>query len=182
MKKADQMKSGYREILAAMANAYFKPDGRVSEYDRIGHYHFFPRMKKSQMNEAIKKFIMLFDGCPDFQYTCAFENHGCVWIGKGVGNTDAGRYPDSHLANAANKEFDMFIVNDRGTIIHVVDVASYGLSVVAYNRENPSTPPRYELLINYPAARMLLLDRRTLEVPEEDIREHFFRAEPEGQI
>lgn len=179
MKKSEQMKAGYREILAAMAKAYFKPDGRDSQFDTVGHYHFFPSMKKSQMNAAIKKFIILFDGFPRFVYTCSFENHGCVWVDeeKGIGNLDAACYPKSYLNEIANTEIDMFSVNDRGTVINVVDVASYGLSVRAYNLNQDTAPPRYELLLNYPAARMLLMDRETLEVPEDELRSHFFRKD-----
>ena len=182
MTRKDLFYKGYREILAAMANAYFKPGERVSEYDRVGQYHFFPKMKMAQMSAAIKKFRPLFLNCPKFEYSCAFKDHGCVWLGEGFHHWDVGRYPDSHLSEIANKEIDLFSINDRFVIKTVVDITSYDRSVEVYNRENPNTPPRYELLLNYPAARMLLLDRQTLEVPEDEIREHFFRADSEGQI
>jgi len=173
MRSREEFDKHYRSIIAAMAQAV--ETGSV-------HGFYVPGMKKGEIKTAIKCFVDLFPGCPVFD-SLIENDSGSVRVERDenprrlIAGVKAG-----YLDEAANKEVYLFEMNASLKVSRFVAVPQYWFSVERYNRENPATPPRYELLLNYPAARMLLLDRQTLEVPEDEIREHFFRADPEGQI
>lgn len=170
---SNRRRGWYKSILSAMEQA-------IKDFDGGPHgnsyYDFFvPGMRDHSMRNAVNRFAKLFALWPKFHTIAGYEGHGSVRVesyrSPGL-SYPGGRdlYPSMLESCSRNVEVDM--LTTKG-----MKIGEVVLSVEEYNEENPTTPPRYELLLNYPSARMLLLDRETLDVPEGELRNHFFRKD-----